>query len=92
MRNVLKSLDASGVKYKVISLLDAKFSPNSPLQHLTEKQRDVLIKAYKLGYYDRPRRISSEQLAQKVNLSKSTLVAHRRKAERRLLMEVLNES
>ncbi len=48
------------MKLKVVSLMDAKFSPSSPLQRLTEKQRDVLIKAYKLGYYDRPRKISSE--------------------------------
>jgi predicted DNA binding protein len=92
MRSILKSFDAAHVKYKVVSLIDAKFSPNSPLQRLTEKQRNVLIKAYELGYYDRPRRISSEELAQKVNLSKSTLVAHRRKAERRVLTEVLSES
>ena len=72
--------------------MDAIFSPNSPLQRLTEKQRDVLIKSYKLGYYDRPRKISSEELAHRVNLAKSTWVAHRRKAERRLLTEVLNES
>jgi hypothetical protein len=78
-------------RYKVVSLTDARFSPNSPIARLTEKQRRVLITAYKLGYYDLPRRIGSEELARKLNLVKSTFVAHRRKAERRLLTEMLSE-
>jgi predicted DNA binding protein len=51
----------------------------------------VLIAAYKLGYYDVPRRITSEELAKKLDPVKSTLSAHVRKAERRLLTEMLNE-
>jgi DNA-binding CsgD family transcriptional regulator len=92
MRDILRSVDKTGMKYKVLSLSDAKFSPSSPLHRLTEKQREVLDKAYNLGYYDRPKKISSEELAKQLGLSKSTFVAHRRKAERRLLEEVLNES
>ena len=78
-------------RYKVVSLTDARFAPNSPIARLTEKQRRVLVTAYKLGYYDLPRRIGSEELARKLNLVKSTFVAHRRKAERRLLTEMLSE-
>jgi predicted DNA binding protein len=78
-------------RYKVVSLTDARFAPNSPIARLTEKQRRVLITAYKLGYYDLPRRIGSKELARKLNLVKSTFVAHRRKAERRLLTEMLSE-
>jgi len=92
VKKILESLEQARMKYKIISLLDAKFSPDSPLQRLTEKQREVLTEAYKLGYYDRPRKIDSEQLAQRLSLAKSTLVAHRRKAERRLIAEVLSES
>jgi len=89
---VLESLDRARMPHNVISLMDARFSPDSPLARLTKKQRDVLKKAYELGYYDRPRRIGSEELAQKLNLAKSTLVAHRRKAERRVLAQVLSEA
>jgi len=92
IKNILKSLDKGKMKYKVVSLADARVSPNSPLLRLTEKQREVLTKAYEFGYYDRPRKIGSDQLAQKLELSKSTLVAHRRKAEKRLLAEVLSEA
>jgi len=79
------------VKYRIASLTDARFPPNSPVARLTEKQRRVLVTAYRLGYYDVPRRISSEELAKKLNLVKSTFSAHVRKAERRLLAELLSE-
>jgi len=79
------------VKYRIASLTDARFPPNSPIGRLTDKQRRVLIAAYRLGYYDVPRRITSEELAKKLNLVKATFSTHVRKAERRLLTELLSE-
>jgi len=78
------------VKYRIASPTDAKFPPDSPIGRLTDKQRRVLISAYRLGYYDVPRRITSEDLARKLGLVKSTFSAHVRKAERRLLTEILS--
>jgi len=92
LKGIIKNLDAAGVRYKVIALTDARFSPDSPLSSLTEKQRRVLLAAYNLGYYDKPKRISSLQLATQLGLASSTLVAHRQKAERRLLTTVLERS
>lgn len=89
VREFLKKVDASGIRYKVVLLTDAEFSPTSPLNQLTEKQREILTTAYKLGYYDIPRKINSEQLAKKLNIGDSTLVEHLRKAERRLLASIL---
>ena len=73
-------------------LTEANFSPDSLLSKLTEKQRKVLFAAYKLGYYDLPRRINSEKLAEKLNIGNSTLGEHLRKAERRLLIHILAEA
>jgi hypothetical protein len=89
VKDYLKKVESKGLHYKLVSLTDAKFSPDSPLARLTEKQQTVLTTAFSLGYYDVPRRISSAQLARKLNLVSSTLVAHRRKAERRLIADVL---
>lgn len=92
IRRYLEAVEKeSPFHHKVISLMDARFPASSPVARLTGKQRDVLLAAYKLGYYDVPRRISSEQLAKKFGLVKSTFVAHRRKAERRLLKDMLSE-
>ncbi len=92
LKGLLKGLETGGARYRVVALTDAQFSQDSPLSLLTEKQRRVLLTAYNLGYYDRPRRISSLELARQLGLASSTLVAHRQKAERRLLKAVLDKS
>jgi predicted DNA binding protein len=45
----------------------------------------MLLVAYALGYYDVPRRISSDELSRHLNIDKSTIVEHLRKAERKLI-------
>jgi len=90
IKRFLQKLRATGFKHRIVSLMDAKFSVESPLGKLTEKQRKVITAAYNLGYYDFPKRISSDELAKKLGIRSSTLVNHRIKAERRLLAELLS--
>ena len=52
---------------------------------LTERQLDVLQKAIAEGYYDSPRRTSTEALAATFGVTRSTFEEHLRKAERRVL-------
>lgn len=92
MKRFLDTIEQAGVRHKIVSVTDAKFLPNSPLGKLTDRQRKVLNTAYDLGYYDRPRRISSKRLAKNLNLASSTLVSHRLKAERNLIAAVLQRS
>jgi hypothetical protein len=92
MRTIRALLEDAGLRHRVVSLTDAQFLPHSPLSHLTEKQRKVFVTAYALGYYDLPRRVNLAQLAEKLDLARSTLDAHLRKAERRLLNHIMNES
>jgi hypothetical protein len=80
-----------GVNYKVLSLTDAKFSLNSPISRLTEKQQEAISLAVRLGYFDTPRKVSADELAQKLGLSSSTIAVRLRMAERRLFVEMLNE-
>jgi len=88
----IKKITALGIKHKVVLLTEANFSPDSPLSKLTEKQREVLIAAFKLGYYDLPRRINSQKLAEKLHIGSSTVGEHLRKAERLLLKHILAEA
>jgi predicted DNA binding protein len=78
-----------GVHYKILLLSDLNFSPISPLNQLTEKQRDVLITAYRMGFYDVPRRASSQDIAKKLGLVDATVVEHLRKAELRLVRQII---
>jgi predicted DNA binding protein len=91
INELLKSLQKAGIAYKIISLTDAKFSLSSLLSVLTSKQREVLAKAFLNGYYDIPRKMRSDELAKKLGMRNATFVAHRRKAEKRLLTEILVE-
>ncbi len=72
-----------------MSFQKAAYQHHDILSVLTEKQREVLIAAKKYGYFDYPKKINSEQLSQKVNISKATLVEHLRKAEERLMENIL---
>src|SRR3989449_10363983 len=89
LRIFLKTLQKVGLHPKIALLTDAVFSLNSPLGLLTEKQKTVIIDAFKNGYYDFPRKIGSEALARKLGIREPTLVIHRRKAERKLFAHML---
>jgi hypothetical protein len=89
VRRFLQKARTAGFPYKVVSIKNANFSSDSPVNHLTDKQRDVLVAAYRLGYYDIPKKTSSRKLAEKLNIRSSTLITHRIKAERHLLDEIL---
>lgn len=85
LKGALENLKGTQMHFKVVSSTDARFSSDSPINALTEKQRKVLSTAYRLGYYNIPRTIDSERLAEKFKLKRATLVVHRRRAEHRLL-------
>jgi hypothetical protein len=91
VKKFLETIDKLGIRYRIVMLGDADFSPISPLNQLTERQREVLIAAHRLGYYDVPRKITSEELAKKLNLVDSTVVEHLRKAEQRLITHILEQ-
>jgi hypothetical protein len=91
VKDFMEKIDFLGIHYRVVLLADANFSPISPLNQLTEKQQEVLIIAFKLGYYNIPRKITSEELAKKLGIVDSTLVEHIRKAELRLLTQILGQ-
>ncbi len=58
---------------------------------LTEKQRAAIESAYASGYYDWPRAITAEELADSMDVSSSTLHQHLRKGLWNLLSAFLEE-
>lgn len=76
--------------YKILGLTSVDTKAESPLSKLlTVKQRQALLTAFALGYYDVPRRISSEELSRHLDADKSTIVEHLRKAERKLIDDII---
>ncbi|MDF9746930.1 PAS domain S-box protein [Natrinema salsiterrestre] len=60
-------------------------------ERLTEKQRSALEAAYASGYYDWPREITAEELAESMGVSSSTLHQHLRNAVRSLAAALFDE-
>ncbi len=88
LNKILRLMSTYGEVQNVI-FEEASFSGNGLLSRLTPRQRDLLIAAKQYGYYEYPRRINSQQLAEKVGISKATAIEHLRKAEARLISTLL---
>jgi DNA-binding CsgD family transcriptional regulator len=81
----------AGNSFKILGLTSIDAKGESLLSKLTLRQRQMLLTAYALGYYDVPRRISSDDLSRHLNVDKSTIVEHLRKAERKLIGGIIAE-
>ncbi|PSQ05891.1 helix-turn-helix domain-containing protein [Halobacteriales archaeon QS_6_71_20] len=56
---------------------------------LTDRQREVIEAALRGGYFEWPRRMDSDELAEQLDISRATCLEHLRKAEERLLRDAL---
>ena len=79
----------SNNSFKILGLTSIDTKGESLLSKLTTRQRQMVLTAYALGYYDVPRKISSDDLSRHLNVDKSTLVEHLRKAERKLIGSII---
>jgi len=76
----LQTLHDKGILDKISEI--AKMTPE---RALTSKQERVLKSALELGYYDFPKRISTEELSKALSLAPSTISEILRRAERRII-------
>jgi len=76
----IKDLKIQKVEYKECDMLS----------NLTNDQKKILNFATKFGYYDYPRKITSEELAEKIGINKDIILENLRKAEKRIITRALN--
>lgn len=88
LKNIIDDLEGFGT-VTLGKLEEFKASTDSAL---TERQREVVTEALTRGYYDWPRKITNEELATELGISRATLHEHLRKAEHTLLSSALADS
>lgn len=88
LRRLMSALRLIGI-VKEVHIGEFTLPDESVLSVLTERQREVLSAAKRLGYYEVPRRATTKDVAKELGISKATTVEHIRKAERRLIEQVL---
>ncbi|WIV67731.1 helix-turn-helix domain-containing protein [Natrialbaceae archaeon AArc-T1-2] len=59
---------------------------------LTDRQLEVVRTAYEHGYFERPRRTNATELAEELEITRSTVTEHLRTAQRKLLKDVFEDS
>jgi len=89
LSDFVEMMRANSGTIRNIAFRRAAYQKADILAVLTEKQREVMLAAFQNGYYDYPKKISSKRLCQKVSISKPTLLQHMRKAEGRILKEIM---
>jgi len=82
MPRFLQSLHERGVEYRV-----SEISKLTATRALTSKQEKVLKTALDLGFYDYPKRASTEDLSNVMGVSTSTISEILRRAERKIITE-----
>ncbi|ACP37403.1 helix-turn-helix domain-containing protein [Saccharolobus islandicus] len=58
---------------------------------LSEQERNSVLQAIRLGYYEYPRRINLEELGKIMGISKPTLEEYLRKAEKKIMSKIFRE-
>ncbi|ELZ42235.1 Bacterio-opsin activator HTH domain-containing protein [Halorubrum saccharovorum DSM 1137] len=59
---------------------------------LTDRQRDIIETAHEAGYYDWPREVTAEELAERFDISPPTFHQHLRTAEQKLIAMTLRRT
>lgn len=88
LRKMVAAMRLVGI-VKEVHMSEFALPNEGVLTVLTERQREVISTAKRLGYYEVPRRASSKDVAKELGISKATVVEHIRKAEQRLIEHVL---
>ena len=89
LKKVLEVIKMVGKPENII-VQSSTYQEHNILSCLTDRQKEIILKAKKYGYYDYPRRINGDQLAQSVGISKAVTIEHLRKAEARIMSNILS--
>jgi len=89
--NLRKFLEVTKLIGEVVDVIFKRggYEEYSVLSSLTERQKEIILAAKKNGYYNYPRKTTPEKLAGELGISKATTLEHLRKAEVRIMSNLL---
>ncbi len=88
---LLEGLREHNIKFRVKRIGPPEGKERLMLSSLSQKQQRVLRLAHELGYYEIPRKIRTQELANIVGIDKGTLGDHLRRAEKHIMDEVMKD-
>ncbi|WP_247001225.1 helix-turn-helix domain-containing protein [Halosolutus gelatinilyticus] len=92
LSNAVEAMESAGVHVDVRRMVEAGQDENlEATAALTEPQREAIAEAYRQGYYDVPREISLEELANELDISHQALSERLRRANRVLASEQIED-
>ncbi|NHJ21566.1 MAG: hypothetical protein EAX91_11525 [Candidatus Lokiarchaeota archaeon] len=77
-----------GDQLNILNITSIQPDLNNLSMLLTEKQKSIIYYAVERGYYEIPRKASSDDLAEHFNITKSALYEHLRKIERKVFRAI----
>lgn len=79
INDLLLQFEEKGINFSLLRIMNSDYSINDNENKLNPEESQVIRKAIKLGFFDIPRRISLEELANQLGKSKSALSVRLRK-------------
>ncbi|AEH35430.1 helix-turn-helix domain-containing protein [Halopiger xanaduensis] len=93
LSDAVSDIEELGVRVDVKRMVEAGADDDlETTAALTEPQKEAIAEAYRQGYYDVPREISLEELANELDISHQALSERLRRANRVLASEQLDEA
>ncbi|RZV06206.1 helix-turn-helix domain-containing protein [Natrinema hispanicum] len=86
-----KSCESHSISLDLISITsEPSTADDSPQHGLTDRQREALTLAISRGYYESPRQVTAEELAEELGISQPSLSNLLRRGERQLITSSLD--
>ena len=79
INDLLLQFEERGINFSLLRILNSDYSIDDNENKLNPEESQVILKAIKLGFFDIPRKISLEELANEMGKSKSALSVRLRK-------------
>lgn len=78
-----------GTGIEIVSITNYHTRDRGVLSVLTDRQLSVVRRAHKMGFFDHPRRADARTIADALGMRHTTFLTHIRKAQKRMLDELL---